>query len=82
MVAFTDNFNYFISYIEIKPYVSTNLAHIVVCNLEKDDKITHKKYLITANGKPAKINLKCIAYAQPISIENVKTSEYIIGLGL
>ena len=33
MIAFTDNFNYFFSYIEVKPYTSSILGHIVVFNL-------------------------------------------------
>lgn len=79
MIAFTENFNYFFSYIEIKPYASSSTGHLLVFSLQEEDKINYKRYLIKVDGIAARVMIKYISYFQSFRLDG-QDCEVIIGL--
>ena len=50
MLAFTDNFNTFYSYIEAKPNLNQQQAQIIIFNLEQDGSIVHTRNQLVRKG--------------------------------
>jgi hypothetical protein len=61
MLAFTDNFNGFCTYIEAKPQQNQQ-AQIITFNLEQDGSIVHHRNPLTKNKAPENLNLFNIAF--------------------
>lgn len=61
MLAFTDNFNGFCTYLEAKPQ-QNQTAQIIIFNLEQDGTIIHYRYPLTRNKAAENLNLFNIAF--------------------
>ena len=77
MLAFTDNFNTFYSYIEAKPNLNQQQAQIVIFNLEQDGSIVHTRNQLMRKGASQNLSLFNISY-----LEKEKDRDpFIVGLG-
>jgi hypothetical protein len=63
MLAFTDNFNGFCTYLEAKPQQNPT-AQIIIFNLEQDGTIVHHRFPLTRNKSPENLNLFNIAFIE------------------